>query len=445
MTETILTVSTVPKSHPLQGHLPAFREDPLGFLTCCAQSGADVVPLRLLFLRAFLLLSPDDIERVLVTDYRLFRKPLWLRTPDIRRLLGRGLVTSDGDSWRSQRRVCQPAFHHGLLPAYGRAVGELTEQMLAGWQPGQPREILRDITRLTLEVIGRTLFGVEIGTVSDEIGAIMTTLMECFNTRAFGLLPLPPSLRELRAVRRLNTLVDHLIAEGLARGRAAGSNEGVQTLLWRLHVASDGTVGAHGLREQVKTFLAAGHDSSSLTLTWAFLLLEAHPEAEARLAAELQAVLEGQAPAPENLARLPYTQAVIKETLRLYPPLWMIGRQAVQRCKIGGQAVPAGSLVVTSPWPVHRLARFFPAPDQFRPERWLGEETAALPRCAYFPFGGGPRVCIGQGFAMLEASLILATVAQRFRLTTLGQPNLRPWTTMTLRPPRNLLMSPTPR
>jgi len=445
MIETIPAASIGPKSHPLQGHLPAFREDPLGFLTCCAQSGADVVPLRLPFLRTFLLLNPADIERVLVTDHRMFRKPLWLRTPDIRRLLGRGLVTSDGASWRSQGRVCQPAFHHGLLPAYGRAVGELTERMLVGWQSGQPREILRDMTRLTLEVIGRTLFGVELGPVSDEIGAIMTTLMECFNTRAFGLLPLPPSPRELRAVRRLNTLVDRLIAEGLAGGRASASSDGAETLLWRLHTAPGGTVGAHGLREQVKTFLAAGHDSSSLTLTWAFLLLEAHPEADARLAAELQAVLEGQAPAPEGLVRLPYTQAVIKETLRLYPPLWMAGRQAVQRCEIGGQSVPAGSLVITSPWPVHRSARFFPDPDQFRPERWLGRETAALPRCAYFPFGGGPRVCIGQGFAMLEACLVLATVAQRFRLTTLGRPDLRPWATMTLRPPKSLLMSQTPR
>lgn len=427
-------------SHLLLGHLPAFRQDPLAFLSDCMETGRNVVPLRLSFVRAFLLLDPGDIERVLVRDYRQFRKPFWLRTPDVRRLLGRGLVTSDGDSWRTQRRACQPAFHPGLLPSYGRTIGALAERMLDGWTAGQPRDVLRDMTRLTLEVIGQTLLGVNMAPVTEEISAIMATLMACFNARAFGLLPLPPSLREARAVRRLDALVDRLIAESLA-----SASDGPPTLLARLSAEPGGTVGRHGLREQVKTFLAAGHDSSSLTLAWALLLLAAHPEADAALAAELSAVLTGQAPAPEDLPRLPYTQAVIKETLRLYPPLWMAGRQAVQRCEIGGQAVPAGALVVTSPWPVQRLARFFPDPSEFRPERWLTGETADLPRCAYFPFGGGPRVCIGMGFALMESALILAATARRFRLTTHGQPDLRPWATMTLRPPMHLRMDLTPR
>ncbi len=427
--------------HPLLGHLPAFRRDPLEFLAQCLQTGLDVVPVRVPFVRAFLLLNPDDIERVLVTDHRQFVKPLWLRTPAVRRLLGQGLVTSDGDSWRSQRRVCQPAFHPGLIPEYGRTVEALTARMLDDWQTGEPRDMLRDMTRLTLAIIGRTLLGVEIGPVADEIIAIMATLMRCFNARAFGLLPLPPAPAEARAVRRLDALVDQLIAEGLA----ADADGSARTLLMRLNAEPDGTVGTHGLREQVKTFLAAGHDSSSLTLTWAFLMLAARPEADAKLAAEVSAVLEGRAPAPEDAAFLPYTQAVIKETLRLYPPLWMAGRQAVRACEIGGQSVPAGALVVTSPWPVQRQARFFPDPAEFRPERWLTGETAALPRCAYFPFGGGPRVCIGQGFAMLESTLILASIAQRVRLTTLGKPDISPWATMTLRPPANLLMHQSPR
>ena len=429
-------------SHPLLGHLPAFRRDPLAFLASCIETGREVVPLRLSFVRAFLLLNPSDIERVLVTDYRQFRKPFWLRTPDVRRLLGRGLVTSDGDSWRTQRRVCQPTFHPGLLPGYGRTVSALAERMLDGWQAGQPRDVLRDMTRLTLEVIGRTLLGADMAPVTDEINAIMATLMQCFNARAFGLLPLPPSLREARAVRRLNALVDQLVAEGLASASDGGSP---QTLLARLHAEPGGTVGRNGLREQVKTFLAAGHDSSSLTLTWAWLLLAAHPEADAKLAAELAAVLEDRPLTPEDVPNLPYTQAVIKETLRLYPPLWMAGRQAVQRCEIGGLVVPAGSLVVTSPWPVQRLARFFPDPGAFRPERWLGDETTGLPRCAFFPFGGGPRVCIGMGFALMESSLILAATARRFRLTTQGRPDTRPWATMTLRPPMHLRMDLTPR
>ncbi len=426
-------------NHPLLGHLPAFQKDPLAFLALCLQTGADVVPLRLPFLRAFLLLNPEDIERVLVTEHRQFLKPQWLRTPAVRRLLGQGLVTSDGDSWRAQRRACQPAFHPSLLPDYGRTVCTLTSRMLDDWTVGQPRWVLSDMTRLTLEIIGQTLLGVSLGPAAEEISAIMTTLMECFNARGFGLLPLPPALRELRAVRRLDALVDGFIAEGLAAARSR------QTLLARLHAEPGGTVGTHGLREQVKTFLAAGHDSSSLTLTWAFLSLAAHPNADARLAAELASVLKGRAPTPEDVPHLPCTQAVIKETLRLYPPLWMTGRQAAQRCEIGGLAVPAGALVMTSPWPVQREARFFPDPERFKPERWEGDETTALPRCAFFPFGGGPRVCIGQGFALLEATLILATVVQRFRLEVMGQPDIRPWATMTLRPPASLRMHLTPR
>lgn len=422
-------------SHPLLGHLPAFRKDPLAFLASCLQTGADVVPLRLPLVSAFLLLNPDDIERVLVTEHRQFLKPLWLRTPAVRRLLGRGLVTSDGDSWRAQRRACQPAFHPSLLPGYGRTVSTLTGQMLDGWTAEEPRRVLRDMTRLTVEIVGQTLLGVNLGPVSGEISAIMATLMECFNARGFGLLPLPPALRELRAIRRLDRLVDTLIAEGLA-----ADTNGKQTLLTRLHTEPGGTAGTHGLREQVKTFLAAGHDSSSLTLTWALLMLATHPEAADRLAAELASVLKGRAPMPEDVPHLPCTQAVIKETLRLYPPLWMMGRQAVQPCKIGGVAVPAGALILTSPWPVQRLARFFPDPERFKPERWEGNKTASLPRCAFFPFGGGPRVCIGQGFALLEATLILATVAQRFRLETVEQADIRPWITMTLRPPADLRM-----
>lgn len=436
----IISGSAAPRNHPLLGHLTALRDDPLDFLTRCAQTGADVVPLRLPFLRAFLLLDPADIERVLVTDHRQFVKPLWLRTPAVRRLLGDGLVTSDGAPWRTQRRACQPAFHPGLLPDYGRTLAALAERTLDGWAQGQTRDVPQDMTRLTLGVIGQTLLGTDIGARASEIGAVMDTLMACFSARRslFGLIPLPPTRREARAVRQLDRLVDSLIADG-------GTGGGPETLLSRLR-AEPGKVGdPRNLREQVKTFLAAGHESSALALTWAFLLLAAHPEADARLAEEVRAVLGDRPPAPEDLPHLMYTQAVVKETLRLYPPLWMTGRRSVGRCEIGGRAVPAGSLVLTSQWAVHRLARFFPRPDEFRPERWEEAETASLPRFAYFPFGGGPRVCIGQGFAMMEISLLLAAVVRRFRLETVGEPRPQPWATMTLRPPADLRMRLMPR
>ena len=202
---------------PLWGDLTALRDDPLAFLTRCAQTGDDVVPLRLPFVRAFLLLDPADIERVLVTDHRQFVKPLWLRTPAVRRLLGDGLVTSDGAPWRTQRRACQPAFHPSLLADYGYTITALTEQMLNDWAPGQSRAVLRDMARLTLGVIGQTLLGRDIRPQADEIAAVMDTLMTCFSAprSCFGLMPLPPMLREARAVRRLDRLVDDLIGDGL--------------------------------------------------------------------------------------------------------------------------------------------------------------------------------------------------------------------------------------
>lgn len=431
--------------HPLWGHLPALRQDPLRFLTLCAQGEATVVPLRLPLLHAFLLLDPADIERVLITDHRHFVKPLWLRTPAVRRLLGDGLVTSDGPSWRDQRRACQPAFHPGLMDDYGRIIMTLAERALESWQVGQTRDVQHDATRLTLEIVAGTLMQVDIAAEAGEISATMDTLMRCFSAgrSLFGLLPLPPTPQESTAARRLDRLVDAIIraAPKTCRAEAEGRAPNLLSLLMTGQEGRAGKAVRHRrLREQVKTFLAAGHESSALVLTWALLLLAQNPEAGARLSAELQEVLGDRAPTPADLPKLPYTQAIVKETLRLYPPLWMTGRKSVRRCEIGGALVPAGSLILTSQWAMQRHPRYFPGPNDFRPERWEGPETALLPRFAYFPFGGGPRVCIGQGFAMMETALLLSAIARRFRLEIAPGPEVFPWATMTLRPPVGLQM-----
>ena len=435
-----------PPCHALWGHLPALRRDPLGFLTRCAQGDTWVVPLRLPGVRAFVLLDPDDIERVLVTDHRDFVKPPWLRTAAVRRLLGDGLVTSDGDPWRRQRRACQPAFHPGRLPGYGQTVAALAERTLAGWHAGQVRDIPHDMARLTLEVVTQTLLGVDGAGRAGPISAAMDTLMRGFSAphSLFGLRPRFPTPCEAGATRRLDRLVDGLINDGQRH-----IPDGPPTLLSRCVAAPDAGEPPEGdrqthrrRREQVKTFLAAGHESSALGLTWAFLLLDAHPEADARLDDELRTVLGDRPPTPDDLPHLPYTQAIVQETLRLYPPLWMTGRRAVRRCEIGGQRVPAGSVLLLSPWAVQRHPSLFADPDAFQPERWTDPAAvAARPRFAFFPFGGGPRVCIGQGFAQMETALLLAAVARRFRLELLpDSPSLRPWATMTLRPPAGLRM-----
>lgn len=437
-----------PPGHPLFGHLPALQRDPLCFLTACARGYGAVVPLRLPFVRAFLLLEADDIERVLVTDHRNFIKPLWLRTPAVRRLLGDGLVTSDGDRWKRQRGTCRPAFLPGRMEGYSETMASLTERKLDQWIPIQSRDIQQDLTALTLEIIGRTLLGTDIADETTEISGCMLTMMECFTARhtLFGLIPLPPSPREARALRRLNGLVDRIIARSQI-GNAEGAGQTMLANLCehataeRLSAPAESNRAFH-VREQVKTFLAAGHESSALTLAWALVLLAQNSDADARLAKELQSVLKGRAPAPSDLPNLPFTDAVIKEALRLYPPLWMTGRTLRTASEIGGQKMPEGALLLTSQWAVQRSPRYFPDPDEFRPERWLDPEMATLPKYAYFPFGGGPRICIGQGFAGMETVLILAAVTRRFRLELDSDPNPTPWATMTLRPPAALRMRP---
>lgn len=444
-------------AHFLWGHLPALRRDPLGFLAQCAQGDETVVPLQFPVVRVFLLLDPVDIEQVLVTQQRNFVKPLWLRTPAVRRLLGAGLVTSDGDPWRRQRRACQPAFHPGRLPSYGVTIGTLTERVMDNWQEGQERDILHDMAHLTLEVVIKTLLGTEGAAQAGPISGAMDTLMHSFSTPVslLGLMPRLPGIREARAAYRLDRLVDGLVRDGQAAGNGAVcGEEGTPTLLADLlrfcprppFTARNEGRNERGrgrtrdpraprqVREQVKTFLTAGHESSALALTWACLLLAAHPNIDARLGTELKDVLGNDTLRPADLPRLPYLQAVVRETLRLYPPLWMTGRQALEQCEIAGHRIPAGAVLLTSPWAVQRRPHLFPDPLAFRPERWL-DLPEALPRFCYFPFGGGPRGCIGQGFALMETELILAAITRRFRLELTSTLPVRPWATMTLRPP----------
>jgi len=431
---------SAPPAHRFLGHIPDLRDDVLGFLRTCAHDYGPIVPLRLPFIRAVLLLDPTDIERVLVTEHRNFIKPVWLRTAAVRRLLGDGLVTSDGESWRRQRRECHRAFHPNLLPGYADTFTVLAGRMLDGWEHGEERDVLRDMARLTLQIVVRTMLGTDAGEAADEISESMDTIMAHFSApyRLFGLAPIPPAIAEIAAVRKLDCLVERLIED------AGDLNPfGDETLLKSLMAAEGHPDRKRYLREQIKTFLAAGHESSALTLTWAFALLAQHPNVGTRLSKELETVLGDRTPKFSDLPDLPYTLAIIKETLRLFPPLWMTGRRAVTDCEVGGQKVPGGTLVLTSQWAVQRSPRYFHAPDSFHPERW--EDLANLPRFAYFPFGGGPRICIGQNFAVAESVLLLASVARRFRLELTAEEEVRPWATMTLRPPAGLTMRVTAR
>ncbi len=458
--------------HPIFGHLFAFQKDPLGFLTCCARQYDSIAPLRMLHVRAFLLLDPSDIERVLVTEHLDFVKPNWLKSRAVKRLLGAGLVASDGEEWRRQRRACQPAFQLRRMEDYAKIVLNSAERKIAEWRSVQKIDLQKEMTHLTLEIVARTMMNVDENDWTDETGVAMDTLMARFTAGKsfFGMIPFPPDKREREATERLNRIVDSLISRnemkdealmqtsGLNYSEGEGcpfGNDALKTndsrseadLLSMLrHEANEGAipdskalrVESVKLREQMKTFLAAGYESSSLTLTWAFLMIARNPEVEAQLTSERLEVLRGGQLVYSDLPKLNYARAVIQETLRLYPPLWMTGRQAARDCEIGGVRIPAGALVMTSQWAVQRLSRYFPDPEQFRPERWLSGETSNLPRFAYFPFGGGPRVCIAQNFALMETTLLLTALLSKCRMTVSYDLDLTPWATMTLRPPTGI-------
>ena len=430
-----------PKGRPISGNLPEYARDQLGFLTRCAREYGDVVRLRFFNVRLLLLNHPDHIERVLVRDNRNFIKDRGERSGF--RFLGEGLLTSEGDFWRRQRRLAQPAFHRERINAYGETMVGCAQRMLKDWRGGEARDVAGEMSRLTLEVVSKTLFGDVPASEREQVGAALAVILDRFTGgilfKVPEKIPTPANLRFRRAVRRLEGVIYGIIE------RRRRSGEDTADLLSMLLSARDEETGEgmsdKQLRDEVMTILLAGHETTALNLAWTFHLLAEHPEAEAKLLAELGETLGGRTPNVSDLPGLPYAGAVVKESLRLYPPAWGFGREALAGCEIGGYRVPAGTQVVFSQWVTHRDGRFFGRAGEFAPERWLDGSTDGLPTYAYFPFGGGPRLCIGRQFATLEPVLLLATVARRFRLRRAGGPPVVPQPSLTLRPRGGLRMT----
>jgi cytochrome P450 len=433
------TRSRGPKGDRLGGNLAAYRRDPLGFITSCAAEYGDVVALRFGITPALLVNHPDLIEDVLVTRMPVFgRSRLVLRT--MRPVAGNGLFTSEGELWRRQRHLLQPLFQRSQLAGYGTAVVTLTEQLLAGWQDGEVRDLSQEMASLTLAIAAKVLFNADLTHTDGGIRAAVTVLLREMNVRLNSLVvlwlpaafPSPSNLRLRRAVKQLDAALYDLIR----RRRAGGADPGdLLSLLLHAHEGVDArAMSDQQVRDELITFLVAGHETTAVALAWAWYLLAQHPEVEARLVDELQAVLGGRVPSVADLSRLPYTQQVLHEVLRLYPPVWALPRDALHNTELGGVRVAAGTAVLLCPWVTQRDPRWYPEPEAFRPERWSKDLANRLPRYAYFPFGGGQRQCIGNGFALQEAALVLATVAQRFRLTVEPGKTVQPEVVLNLRP-----------
>jgi cytochrome P450 len=423
-----------PKGSFFLGNTFAYLRDPLRFLASAVRNHGDFVMLRLGNLRTYLLVNPEHIEYVLKTNADNFMKDKLTRW--LIPLVGQGLLTSEGDFWRRQRRLAQPAFQRAQIERYAAVMVENTMRMLSTWRDGQVRDVHQDLMRLTLSIVARTLFNTELAGEAGKIGESLEIVMNYFMSpmRWFGIrerVPLPSTLRYRRAIKQIDDVVYGIIRQR----RASGDDPG--DLLSRLLGARDengnGMTDTQ-LRDESVTLILAGHETTALVLFYTFYLLNLSPEADRRLASELNDVLGERAPNASDVPNLRYTEWVVRESMRLYPPAWGIAREALSDCEIGGYPVPKGTQIFLVQWLVHRDPRIFDDPESFRPERWDNDLFKRLPRCAFFPFGDGPRVCIGNHFAVIEAVLILATIAQRYRLSALPGQKLELLPSVTLRP-----------
>lgn len=425
-----------PKGNFFLGVMPEFNRDTLRFIERAKNYG-DVVRMRFLYLTVHFLYDPNHIEYVLSTNARNFIKSRSLRSPFFKRLVGKGLLTSEGEVWKRQRRLAQPAFHRQRISAYGDVMVEYTQRMLSIWKPGEVRDIHRDMMRLALEIVVKTLFNADVSNDADKVGDVLSRLVKPFASQATlkwiadNRLPTPTHRSFNHDANEIDAIVYRIIEER----RTSGVDQGdLLSMLLAAHDEDGSQMTDRQLRDEVMTLFLAGHETTALTLSWAWYLIASNPEVEQKFHQELDQVLGGRAPTAEDLTRLKYTEMIAKESMRLYPPAYGVGREALEDCEIGGFRIPRGSQVFMFQWVTQRDPRFFPEPDEFKPERWTDDFVNALPRYAYFPFGGGPRICIGNYFAMMEVVLLMATIGQRFRFSLVQDQPVDLFPAMSLRP-----------
>ena len=415
-----------PKGKPFIGQAPDLIAGAPRFLSRLADEYGPIARFRVYAFSFIVVTDPDLAHEVLVRQAANFPKD----ERDVKllgRLVGQGLVTANGEAHKRQRRLAQPAFHSKRIEAYADTMVEYTEAMLDEWSDGAEIDAAEEMRALTMYIVSRTLFGTDrtaMRHTADRVGRAIHTVQDIADTefKAPFVLPvwLPTALNRRRreAVAVLYETIDRLIAERRASGAADTGD--LLSMLMRATDESGDRFSDVEVRDQLLTFFLAGHETTSNALAWTWFLLGQHPEVESRLHAEVDEQLGGRPPALADLPHLPYTLRVIKEAMRLYPPAWTLNtRSAAADTTIGEYAIRCGDKLWISPFAMHRRPQFFPDPERFDPDRWTPEREKALPRYAYIPFGGGPRVCIGNSFAMMEAHLIVAAVAQRARLRPL--------------------------
>jgi cytochrome P450 len=417
-----------------------FRKDPLNYGLELARTYGDVVYARMGPYRLYLVSHPDAIREVLVARAKSFSK-FERQKAVFRQVDGEGLVISEGDFWLRQRRLIQNAFQSRRLGRYAEVAVRYTRRMLDRWPDSGELNLSDAMTHLTQEVIAKTMFDMEVGDQVDELRQAVRVLSEIFYREMIALVPVPGWLpwpgraRKRQAIRTLHGLIDRMIRER----RASGEDKGDLLSMLLLAVDEEGDKGGmtdQQARDEAMTLFNGGHDSTAATLAWVWHLIARHPDVQARLAAEANEVLGERAAAFEDLARLRYTEQVIKESMRLYPAVPVLFlRQALADVEVAGYTVPRGSLVYVMQQIVHHDPRWYPDPDRFDPDRFAPGRVEQIPQYAYIPFGAGPHVCIGKDFALMEMTLIVATVLQHFRVELApGHEEAIPELTMALRP-----------
>ncbi len=412
-----------------------------------AQHYGDIVRIRLLFWPAYLVNHPDGVKHVLQENQQNYHKDLY-PYKILKPLLGQGLVTNDGESWLQQRHLMQPAFHRKRLAAFSTLMTDATVSMLDQWQRfaerDQPLDVAAEMLHLTLRIAGQALFNIDLSDESHTVGQAVATvnkLLSEYLSAPFPPLSIPtPRSRRLQAARRtLDQVVHDIIVQ--RRQQHADTGDLLSMLLLTCDEATDQGMNERQVRDEVMTLLIAGHETVATALIWSWYLLSQHPEVERRLHSELDEVLSGHLPTVDHLNRLSYTRMVIEEVLRLYPPAWVFGRKAIADDEIGGYFIPASSMIVLSPYITHRHPAFWKHPEAFDPERFAPVQAAGRPHYAYFPFGGGPRICIGNNFALMEMQLVLATLSQHYQLRLVPGHPVEPEALLSLRPRAGLPMT----
>jgi cytochrome P450 len=426
------------------GSLFLFRRDPLKFLTEAARDYGDVAHIRLGPQDIFLVNNPDYIRDVLVTNNKNFVKSRGLEVA--KRFLGEGLLTSEGEFHRRQRRLIQPAFHKQRIDAYAQVMTDCAARIRDRWKDGETLDIAGQMNQVTLAIVGKTLFDADVESDASEIRGALTGIMHTFSF----LLTLPfadvietilvfPRRRFVKARDRLDSVIYRIINER----RAGGVDHG--DLLSMLLMAQDEEGGSGGMtdqqvRDEAMTLFLAGHETTANALTWTWYLLSQHPDVERRLHDELNSVLGGRIPTVDDVPKLAYTEMIFAESMRMYPPAWTLGRRVLNDYKVGQYTLPTGSIILMSQYVMHHDPRFFADPYRFDPERWTAQARESRPKFSYFPFGGGPRVCVGEQFAWMEGVLLLATIGQRWKMHLSPGHPVEPRPLITLRPKHGMKM-----